>query len=404
MSEWSPISTGIYDPLKAGSIDATDTEPHDHGIIRAMKAKYKPNKDVVGDPHKTVFVARLNPKTDESTIERVFTKHGVIKRLRLVRDIITGFSRCYAFVEYEEHIGADLACRRANKLEIDGCEIFVDYECERVLKGWIPRRLGGGFGGKKESGQLRFGGKDRPFRKPITDFLINLKQGYDQNYERENTDDARGHQYNNRNTDRGQGQRRYDREKFSDNSRDKKKSHLRERSRERENDSSRDRTYNKRTVERSRDRFRERSWDRKKERNSERTRDQSRDRTRERSRDRTKERRRDRSRERSRDRTRERRRDRTKDQSRERHRDRSRNRQRSERSKDREREGSRNKERNSSADKLIELYSTEVIEASIKSKWDEDTSIYGDKEKDLYNVPPYQEINTSIDNMDKETL
>lgn len=26
---------------------------------------------------------------------------------------------------------------------------------------------GGGFGGKKESGQLRFGGRDRPFRKPL---------------------------------------------------------------------------------------------------------------------------------------------------------------------------------------------------------------------------------------------
>ena len=394
MSEWSPIAKGIYDPLMAGSIDATDTDPHDHGIIRAMKAKYKPNKDVVGDPHKTVFVARLNPKTDESTIERVFLKHGVIKRLRLVRDIITGFSRCYAFVEYEEHIGADLACRRANKLEIDGCEIFVDYECERILKRWIPRRLGGGFGGKKESGQLRFGGKDRPFRKPITDYLINLKQGYDQNYERENTD----HQYNNRTTDGGQGQRRYDREKFSDTSRDRKKSHLRERSKERDNDSSRDRKYNKRTIERSRDRFRERSWDRKKERNTERTRDRSRDRTRERSRDRTKERRRDRSRERSRERQRDRQRERSKD--RERQRDRQR-----ERSKDREKEQSRNKERNRSVDKLIELYSTEVVEASIKSKWDEDTSIYNDnEEKNLYNVPPYQEINTSIDNMDKETL
>jgi hypothetical protein len=27
--------------------------------------------------------------------------------------------------------------------------------------------LGGGFGGKKESGQLRFGGRDRPFKKPL---------------------------------------------------------------------------------------------------------------------------------------------------------------------------------------------------------------------------------------------
>lgn len=27
--------------------------------------------------------------------------------------------------------------------------------------------VGGGFGGKKESGQLRFGGRDRPFRRPM---------------------------------------------------------------------------------------------------------------------------------------------------------------------------------------------------------------------------------------------
>lgn len=49
---------------------------------------------------------------------------------------------------------------------VDGKPIFVDFECERLLKGWKPRRLGGGFGGMKESGQLRFGGRDRPFRRP----------------------------------------------------------------------------------------------------------------------------------------------------------------------------------------------------------------------------------------------
>lgn len=66
---------------------------------------------------------------------------------------------------------------------IDNTQVFVDMECERTLPGWKPRRLGlfhsikvhttwilmlgGGLGGKKESGQLRFGGKDRPFRKPM---------------------------------------------------------------------------------------------------------------------------------------------------------------------------------------------------------------------------------------------
>lgn len=158
MDNWSAIAK-VYDPLKAGSIDATDTEPHDHGIIRAMAAKYKPNKDVVGDPEKTIFIARLNPKTNETTIEKVFSGYGMIKQLRLVRDIITGYSRCYAFVEYHDHKEAEDAVWRGHKQEIDGCEVFVDYECERVLKGWVPRRLGGGFGGKKRIWTIKIWGQ-----------------------------------------------------------------------------------------------------------------------------------------------------------------------------------------------------------------------------------------------------
>ncbi|XP_033749500.1 U11/U12 small nuclear ribonucleoprotein 35 kDa protein-like [Pecten maximus] len=163
---WSPIAL-TYNPLAAGSIDTTDKDPHDRGIVRAMNAKYRPNKDVVGNPENTVFIARLNPKTTEDTIESKFSKYGDIERLRLVRDLVTGFSRCYAFVEYQNEKSAYRASKEADKIELDGCEIFVDIECERKLKGWIPRRLGGGLGGKKESGQLRFGGKDRPFRRPL---------------------------------------------------------------------------------------------------------------------------------------------------------------------------------------------------------------------------------------------
>lgn len=166
MARWSAISN-VYDALKAGSIDTTDNDPHDRGIIRAMNAKYRPNKDVIGDPEKTVFIARLNPKTTEDTLHSKFSEYGDIERVRLVRDLVTGFSRCYAFVEYQSENATFRAQRDADKTELEGSEIFVDFECERKLKGWIPRRLGGGLGGKKESGQLRFGGKDRPFRKPF---------------------------------------------------------------------------------------------------------------------------------------------------------------------------------------------------------------------------------------------
>ena len=85
----------------------------------------------------------------------------------MVRDIITGNSRRYAFVEFKRERDTRLAWREMNKTIIDGSEILVEYEKERVLKGWVPRRFGGGFGGRKESGQLRFGGRDRPFRRPL---------------------------------------------------------------------------------------------------------------------------------------------------------------------------------------------------------------------------------------------
>ena len=166
LSTWAPIPNE-YDALKAGSIDGTDTEPHDRAIFRAMNAKYKPNKDVTGDPHCTIFISRLSPNTDEEMLDNAFSEYGEIKNLRLVRDIVTGHSRCYAFIEYVKSSAANRAEREANKMILDEKEIFVDFEHERTLKGWIPRRLGGGIGGKKESGQLRFGGKDRPFHKPV---------------------------------------------------------------------------------------------------------------------------------------------------------------------------------------------------------------------------------------------
>ncbi|CAJ1063961.1 U11/U12 small nuclear ribonucleoprotein 35 kDa protein [Xyrichtys novacula] len=166
MVDWSPVARA-YDPLKAGSIDSTDVEPHDRAVWRAMCARYKPNKGVIGDPLLTLFVARLNPQTTEDKLHQVFSKYGDIQRLRLVRDIVTGFSKGYAFIEYKEERSIVRARRDANKLVVDQHEVFVDFEQERTLKGWVPRRLGGGQGGKKESGQLRFGGRDRPFRKPI---------------------------------------------------------------------------------------------------------------------------------------------------------------------------------------------------------------------------------------------
>ena len=273
LEEWSPLAR-VYCPLQAGSIDGTDTEPHDHGVVRAMNAVYTPNHHVQSEPNATLFVARLHPNTTEEVLEKVFSEYGRIEKVRLIRDIVTGFSKRYAFIEFETSDDARYAFRHAQSIDIDGAQVYVDFEIERTLKGWIPRRLGGGFGGKKESGQLRFGGRDRPFRKPIVvsremtdsgsrgvlrlheagesgtrgreDVDFDSQRRYRRSRSRERS--RRDYRDNDRQRDRGEGRyyerdrgRYYDRERsrYDDRGREDRNYRRRDRSRERRRSRSR---------------------------------------------------------------------------------------------------------------------------------------------------------------------
>ncbi|KAL4587394.1 hypothetical protein LXL04_000263 [Taraxacum kok-saghyz] len=165
-----------YHPIQAGSIDDTDILLHDNAVYRALLCSsvasvciflfYDPN--VIGeDPYCTVFVCHLSHLTTEDTLRKAMSKYGTVKNLRLVRHIVTGASRGYAFVEYESEREMQRAYEKGHRSVIDDSEILVDYNRQQLMLGWIPRRLGGGLGGKKESGQLRFGGSERHFHAPL---------------------------------------------------------------------------------------------------------------------------------------------------------------------------------------------------------------------------------------------
>ncbi|XP_059653013.1 U11/U12 small nuclear ribonucleoprotein 35 kDa protein-like [Cornus florida] len=162
-----------YHPIQTGSIDGTDIHPHDNAVYRALLCSsaglYDPFGDpkVTGDPYCTIFVGRLSHFSTEETLHKAMSKYGKVKNLRLVRHIVTGASRGYAFVEFETEREMRRAYEEAHHSFIDDSEIIVDYNRQQLMPGWIPRRLGGGLGGKKESGQLRFGGRERPFRAPL---------------------------------------------------------------------------------------------------------------------------------------------------------------------------------------------------------------------------------------------
>lgn len=166
LQNWRPYARE-YDPLKAGSIDGTDTQPHDKAVSRAMLMHYNPPHDLESKSERTIFVARLGPKITNCDLKEFFGKHGDVISAKVIVDVVTGLSQGYGFVEMKSEEEARRALRRTTDAILNGHKIFIDYECSRTLKGWKPRRLGGGFGGKKESGQLRFGGKDRPFKRPI---------------------------------------------------------------------------------------------------------------------------------------------------------------------------------------------------------------------------------------------
>lgn len=171
LQNWTPYAIE-YDPLKAGSIDGTDTEPHDKAVSRAMQAHYEPAHGLKSKSEATVFVARFGPKVTKYDLREFFSRYGNVQGAKVIMDVVTGLSQGYGFVEMGSVEEARRAVRRAADTTLKGYKIFVDHECGHTMKGWKPRRLGGGFGGRKESGQLRFGGRDRPFKRPIVPNII----------------------------------------------------------------------------------------------------------------------------------------------------------------------------------------------------------------------------------------
>lgn len=142
---------GFYDPQMSGSIDGTDLIPHDRALIRAYQTNYKPPRHP-----SSFFIGHLPPTCTENDLAKLFSR---ATRIDLIRDIVTRESKCYAFVDGD--------IDRKKEYRFNGHVLLIEDVASKRLVGWKPRRCGGGLGGKKESGQLRFGGSERPFKQPF---------------------------------------------------------------------------------------------------------------------------------------------------------------------------------------------------------------------------------------------
>lgn len=119
------------------------------------------NPDATSDPYRTLFVARLNYDTTEAKLRREFESYGPIRKINMIQDKVRGRPRGYAFIEYKREKDMREAYKRADGKRIDGKRVLVDVERGRTSKGWLPRRLGGGLGGRKDRSADRDKERDR---------------------------------------------------------------------------------------------------------------------------------------------------------------------------------------------------------------------------------------------------
>ncbi|GKT87792.1 U1 small nuclear ribonucleoprotein [Colletotrichum tofieldiae] len=116
---------------------------------------FKPHEDpnIRGDAFKTLIVARLSYEANEQDLEREFGRFGPIERIRIITDTHAHEKprkkkkphRGYAFVVFEREKDMRDAC---DGIRIKDRRIKVDVERGRTVKGWVPRRFGGGLGGR----------------------------------------------------------------------------------------------------------------------------------------------------------------------------------------------------------------------------------------------------------------
>jgi RNA recognition motif-containing protein len=100
-----------------------------------------------------IYVGNLSFNTDESGLEHLFSQHGTVDSVHLVRDHATGRSRGFAFVEMSDDQQGQNACQALNQQEFEGRRLTVNE-----AKPQERRSGGGGFGGNRGGG----GGFNRP--------------------------------------------------------------------------------------------------------------------------------------------------------------------------------------------------------------------------------------------------
>ncbi len=87
-------------------------------------------------PDNVLFVCRLNPVTVAEDLEVIFSRFGDLLSCEVIRDLRTGTSLQYAFIEFEQKVQCEEAYFKMDNVVIDDRRIHVDFS-QSVAKEWF---------------------------------------------------------------------------------------------------------------------------------------------------------------------------------------------------------------------------------------------------------------------------
>ncbi len=90
-----------------------------------------------------IFVGNLSPQVSEQDIETLFKEYGAVTSVKIIRDMFTGESKGFGFVEMNDKAAAEKAMQELNTKEVKGKKITVNEARPKT-----DNRRGGGGGGR----------------------------------------------------------------------------------------------------------------------------------------------------------------------------------------------------------------------------------------------------------------
>jgi len=137
-------------------------------------------------------VGNLSFNTEEPQLEQLFSSHGAVESVHLVRDHVTGRSRGFAFVEMADDDAGRAACQALDQKDFEGRRLDVNEARPQERRGGGGGGFGGNGGGRNaaavvavaasDAGRSAKPGGERSYSLPpitshrsISGFVINTK-------------------------------------------------------------------------------------------------------------------------------------------------------------------------------------------------------------------------------------